>query len=106
MAQPDQKGAERLMVGPMRGRGTQGHQQERAEREDGRHGEFRNPHARVAESERRMPAFQDRVQRFPRLAEMAAKLILQPGYAYGNEFEFGLRVILDGIEAAARADYG
>jgi AcrR family transcriptional regulator len=37
---------------------------------------------------------------FPRLGEMAAKLILQPGYAYGNEFAFGLRVILDGIEAA------
>ena len=37
---------------------------------------------------------------FPHLAQMAAKLILQPGYAYGNEFEFGLRVILDGIEAA------
>jgi len=37
---------------------------------------------------------------FPHLAEMAQKLILRPGYAYGNEFKFGLRVILDGIEAA------
>jgi hypothetical protein len=35
---------------------------------------------------------------------MAVKLILQPGYAYGNEFEFGLRVILDGIEAALPRD--
>jgi AcrR family transcriptional regulator len=37
---------------------------------------------------------------FPNLAEMAVALILQPGYAYGNEFEFGLELILDGIEAA------
>ncbi|MCU1635024.1 MAG: hypothetical protein JWQ68_263 [Cryobacterium sp.] len=35
---------------------------------------------------------------YPHLAEMAGTLILQPGYAYGNEFEFGMRVILDGIE--------
>jgi AcrR family transcriptional regulator len=43
---------------------------------------------------------------FPHLTEMAMKLILQPGYAYGNEFEFGLGVILDGIEFALRPDVG
>jgi AcrR family transcriptional regulator len=43
---------------------------------------------------------------FPHLSEMAVKLVLQPGYAYGNEFEFGLRVILDGIEAALPSDLG
>lgn len=37
---------------------------------------------------------------FPHLAEMAVTHILQPGYAYGNEFDFGLGLILDGIEAA------
>ena len=37
---------------------------------------------------------------FPHLAEMAVQLILQPGYAYSNEFTFGLRVILGGLEAA------
>jgi AcrR family transcriptional regulator len=37
---------------------------------------------------------------FPHLAEMAAQLILQPGYAYSNEFPFGLRIILRGLEAA------
>ncbi len=37
---------------------------------------------------------------FPHLAEMAIKHILQPGYAYGNEFEFGIQLILDGIEGA------
>ncbi len=39
---------------------------------------------------------------FPHLADMAASLILKPGYAYGNEFDFGLTLILDGIEAAIR----
>jgi AcrR family transcriptional regulator len=37
---------------------------------------------------------------FPHLAEMAVQLILQPGYAYSNEFPFGLRIILGGLEAA------
>jgi AcrR family transcriptional regulator len=41
---------------------------------------------------------------FPHLAEMAVKHILQPGYAYGNEFEFGIRLILDGIQNAHAAD--
>ena len=41
---------------------------------------------------------------FPDLAAMAVELILQPGYAYGNEFDFGLRLILDGIEAAFAAE--
>jgi len=41
---------------------------------------------------------------FPNLASMAATLILQPGYAYGNEFTFGLELILDGIEAARARD--
>jgi hypothetical protein len=40
---------------------------------------------------------------FPHLAHMAVRLILQPGYAYGNEFEFGLTLILDGLEAAHAA---
>lgn len=41
---------------------------------------------------------------FPNLAEMAETLILQPGYAYGNEFEFGLELILDGIEKVHRQE--
>jgi len=41
---------------------------------------------------------------FPYLAEMAEKLILQPGYAYGNEFEFGIGLILDGLDAALRSE--
>ena len=41
---------------------------------------------------------------FPYLAQMAVELVLQPGYAYGNEFDFGIRVILDGIEAAITSE--
>ncbi|MFC0680655.1 TetR/AcrR family transcriptional regulator [Lysobacter korlensis] len=37
---------------------------------------------------------------FPHLGEMAAELILKPGYAYGNEFEFGIGLILDGLDGA------
>jgi AcrR family transcriptional regulator len=41
---------------------------------------------------------------FPHLTDMAVRLILQPGYAYGNEFDFGLTLILDGLEAANAAE--
>ena len=41
-------------------------------------------------------------QAFPNLAAMAVELVLQPGYAYGNEFTFGLGLILDGLEAVTR----
>ena len=34
---------------------------------------------------------------YPHLAEMATEYILQPGYDFGNEFEFGLNVILDAL---------
>ena len=39
-------------------------------------------------------------QAFPYLSDMAVNLILKPSYAYGHEFDFGLKLILDGIEAA------
>lgn len=34
---------------------------------------------------------------YPHLAEMATKYFIQPGYEFGNEFEFGLGVILDAL---------
>ncbi len=43
---------------------------------------------------------QMRANAFPHLAEMASKVILKPGYAYRNEFPFGLELILDGLERA------
>ena len=41
---------------------------------------------------------------FPYLADMATRLVLQPEYAYANEFDFGLRLVLDGIGAAFAAE--
>ncbi len=37
---------------------------------------------------------------YPHLAELTVGHVLQPGYDYGNEFEFGLGLILDGLERA------
>jgi AcrR family transcriptional regulator len=39
---------------------------------------------------------------YPHLTELAVKHVLQPGYDYGDEFEFGLGLILDGLERAAQ----
>ena len=38
---------------------------------------------------------------YPYLTEMAVEHALQPGYAYANEFRFGLDLILDGLDRAA-----
>jgi AcrR family transcriptional regulator len=35
---------------------------------------------------------------YPRLAELTVGHVLQPGYDYGDEYEFGLDLILDGLE--------
>jgi AcrR family transcriptional regulator len=35
--------------------------------------------------------------KYPHLVEMATELVLQPGYDFGNEFEFGLGVIFDAL---------
>ena len=37
---------------------------------------------------------------YPHLTELAVEHVLQPGYDYGNEFVFGLDLILDGLERA------
>ncbi len=34
---------------------------------------------------------------FPYLFEMTVQYVLQPGYAYGREFDSGLKVVLDGV---------
>jgi AcrR family transcriptional regulator len=38
---------------------------------------------------------------YPHLAELTFQHVLQPGYDYGNEYAFGLDLILDGLERAA-----
>ena len=35
---------------------------------------------------------------YPHLAEMITDHAMQPGYDYSEEFEFGLDLILDGLE--------
>jgi AcrR family transcriptional regulator len=37
---------------------------------------------------------------YPHLTEMTIEHVLQPGYDYGNEYEFGLELILEGLERA------
>ena len=39
---------------------------------------------------------------YPHLTELTTEIVLQPGYAYGNEFDYGLGAILDSLQAAAR----
>lgn len=39
---------------------------------------------------------------YPHLAELTIDHVLQPGYAFGAEFDFGLDIILDGLAAAAQ----
>ncbi|HXV92185.1 MAG TPA: TetR/AcrR family transcriptional regulator [Pseudonocardia sp.] len=37
-------------------------------------------------------------EQYPHLTEMAAEHVMRPGYSYGDEFAFGLDLILDGLE--------
>jgi AcrR family transcriptional regulator len=46
------------------------------------------------------------VEQYPHLAEFATKHVMQPGYDFGAEFEFGLDLLLDGLEHAALARPG
>jgi AcrR family transcriptional regulator len=43
------------------------------------------------------PVTQQFPDEYPHLVEMATKYVLRPGYDFGNEFEFGLGVILDAL---------
>ena len=41
---------------------------------------------------------------YPHLVDMATSYYVQPGYDFGNEFEFGLDLILDALTALARGE--
>ena len=41
---------------------------------------------------------------YPHLTELTTKHVLQPGYDYGNEFAYGLDLILNGLERATDAN--
>jgi AcrR family transcriptional regulator len=47
---------------------------------------------------KRLPA-----DEYPHLTELTVEHVLQPGYDYGNEFAFGLDLILDGLDMARDA---
>jgi len=38
---------------------------------------------------------------YPHMVEIATEVVMQPGYDYGNEFAYGLELILDALEPAA-----
>jgi AcrR family transcriptional regulator len=40
---------------------------------------------------------------YPHLAELTIEHVMKPGYDYGEEFEFGLDLVLDGLERALDA---
>ena len=40
---------------------------------------------------------------YPHLAELTLQHVLKPGYAYANEFDWGLDLLLDGLERALSA---
>ena len=41
---------------------------------------------------------------YPYLVELATEHVLQPGYDYGDEFDFGLDLIFDGLERALASE--
>lgn len=57
---------------------------------------FEGPDAAAGVAESIMEQFP--AEEFPHLVEMATEHIFKPGYDFGDEFEFGLGVILDALE--------
>ncbi len=43
---------------------------------------------------------------YPHLVELTKEHVLKPGYKYGNEFEFGLELILDGLARELDHEHG
>ncbi len=39
-------------------------------------------------------------EQWPHLVEFSRERVLRPGYDYGREFEWGLDLVLDGLERA------
>jgi hypothetical protein len=57
---------------------------------------FETPDETVELAQAIMSQFSD--GQYPHLAELTTEHVLQPGYDHGNEFQFGLDLILDGLE--------
>jgi len=43
---------------------------------------------------------------YPHLVELTREHVLRPSYSYGNEFPFGVELILDGLERAQQLEAG
>lgn len=56
---------------------------------------FRGPEATAEVTTSIVKLFSD--GQYPRLVEIATEHVLKPGYDFGDEFDFGLNVILDGL---------
>ena len=41
---------------------------------------------------------------YPHLVELAREHVMKPGYTYGAEFDYGLDLVLDGLETALKAE--
>lgn len=52
------------------------------------------------------PILQFPANAYPHFVDMATEYILKPGYDFGNEFEFGLGVILDALSRCVRDTSG
>ncbi len=59
---------------------------------------FDNPEETAALAQAMLAQFP--ADTYPHLAEFTFGHVLQPGYDFGNEYEFGLALILDGLERA------
>jgi AcrR family transcriptional regulator len=46
------------------------------------------------------------IGQYPHLAELTTDHVLRPGYSFGHSFQFGLGLILDGLEAALARETG
>jgi AcrR family transcriptional regulator len=65
---------------------------------------FHTPEETAEVARELMAAFP--ADQYPHLAEIATEHVLQPGYDYGNEFLYGLDLILDGLARARDAAGG
>jgi AcrR family transcriptional regulator len=61
---------------------------------------FKDPQETTEVAQEIMAAFP--ADAYPHLTELAVQHVLQPGYDYGDEFQFGLDLILDGLERTAQ----
>jgi AcrR family transcriptional regulator len=53
----------------------------------------------AAEAQRQMDAYQDQLAAYPHIAEVVGGHVAKVGYDYDTEFQFGLDLILAGLEA-------